>query len=201
MIARLLKDRSGGSAAEFAMVLPLLIIMLFAIIDGGRYLWTVNRIEKATQMGARFAVVTTPVASGMDSYNFVGKTWGGSTLTQGDVIPAGGFKVSCTSASCTCDSCPSGMTVAQSSTAFTAIADRMRLFYPEVADSNVLVTYTGSGLGYAGNPNGMDISPLVTVEITGMQFHPISLLRVVSWNLPNFRTTLTAEDMSGSESN
>ena len=32
--------------------------------------------------------------------------------------------------------------------------------------SNLIVEYRGSGLGYAGNPNGMDISPLVTVRLT-----------------------------------
>lgn len=204
MMRRLLFDRSGASAAEFAMVLPLLIMMLFAIIDGGRLLWTVNRAEKATQMGARFAVVTSPAASGMDSFNFVGVSWGGQTLTQGDVIPAGGFEVNCTSSACTCASCPTGMTVALETgtpSPFTRIADRMRLFYPEITDSNVRIKYSGSGLGYAGNPNGMDIAPLVTVELSGMQFQPVALLRVVSFPLPSFRTTLTAEDLSGTESN
>ena len=40
------------------MVLPLLLLFIFGIIDVGRLMWTWNRAEKATQMGARFAVVT-----------------------------------------------------------------------------------------------------------------------------------------------
>ena len=62
MIARrtgrcLVADCRGASAAEFSLVLPLLILLLFGIIDAGRLLWEVNRAEKATQMGARYAIV------------------------------------------------------------------------------------------------------------------------------------------------
>ena len=39
-------------------MLPLLILFLFGIIDAGRFLWEINRAEKATQVGARLAVVT-----------------------------------------------------------------------------------------------------------------------------------------------
>ena len=38
-IKRLLRNRSGASAAEFGLVLPLLIILLLGIIDAGRFIW------------------------------------------------------------------------------------------------------------------------------------------------------------------
>ena len=96
MIRRLRLDRTGSSAAEFALVLPLLILFLFGIIDGGRYLWETNKAEKATQVGARVAVVTNILSSGL-SQNYVGV--GG--LTQGDLIPASALgKMTCRSAGC-----------------------------------------------------------------------------------------------------
>ena len=62
-VRRLLNSEGAASAAEFALVLPLLLLLLFGIIDAGRFMWECNRAEKATQMGVRFAVVTDPVPS------------------------------------------------------------------------------------------------------------------------------------------
>ena len=59
--AALIRDERGASAAEFALVLPLLLLLLFGIIDAGRLAWEFNRAEKATQVGARVAVVTDPI--------------------------------------------------------------------------------------------------------------------------------------------
>lgn len=204
MIRKLIHDRSGASAAEFAIVLPLLLIFLLGIIDAGRWLWTFNRAEKAAQMGARFAVVGDPVTSAVDS-SYLGV----DGLTQGDAIPASEFgKITCTAtgttgaltASCTCSTapCPSGTA---SNTAFENIFDRMHLFLPEIEPSNVTIEYSSSGLGYAGNPNGADLSPLVTVSLSGLQFTPMTSFLLMSIALPTATTSLTAEDLSGSQSN
>ena len=60
-----IRCEKAASAAEFALVLPLLLILLFGTIDAGRFLWAMNRAEKATQMGARYAIVTDPVSTGL----------------------------------------------------------------------------------------------------------------------------------------
>jgi Flp pilus assembly protein TadG len=191
---RLFRDTSGAGAAEFALVLPLLLILMFLSIDGGRYLYNVNRIEKATQLGARFAVVTDPVASDLTSLNFVGDTVDGVTLTQGDRIPADALaQFSCSQTACT-----GGHTV--DGTAFNNILARMKLIVPELQASNVTVTYSGSGLGYAGDPSGMQIAPLVTVSVTGLSWQPISGFLFVNAAYPTVSATLTAEDSVGSES-
>lgn len=194
----LLRDRRASTAAEFALVLPLLIIFLFGIIDVGRLMWTWNKAEKATQMGVRFAVVTDPVPTGLTTYSFVGS--GG--LTQGDVIPATAYgTMSCTSASdtvsCSCASgtCPWGTTADSGSTSpFVRIFDRMHLFLPQVQANNIRVLYKPSGLGFAGDPNGADASPVVTVQLTGLTFTPILLqLFGGSIALPDFSSALTME--------
>ena len=195
---RLLHDMRGASAAEFALVLPLLMLLLFGMIDTGRYMWEHNQAEKATQMGARMAVVTDVVANDLAAVNYVGV--GG--LTQGDRIPASALGVlTCTSATacvCTTAPCPS---LTRNGPAFAAIVARMRLMKPDIVASNVSISYQGSGLGYAGDPNGMEIAPLVTVSLTGVQFQPLSLLMLTHTTMPDFATTLTAEDSVGSQSN
>ena len=198
MIRRLRLDRSGASAAEFTLVLPLLLLLLFGIIDAGRFLWEVNKAEKATQVGARVAVVTDVLAPGLTSAGYVGV--GG--LTQGDLIPASALGlVTCTNASCTCTTSPCPALGTMLPANFTRIYDRMRAMKRDITPATVRVTYRGSGLGYAGDPNGMDVSPLVTVQLTGVQFRPAIGLMLRSVTLPDFRTTLTAEDSVGSQSN
>ncbi|HYC95782.1 MAG TPA: TadE/TadG family type IV pilus assembly protein [Sphingomicrobium sp.] len=204
MIRRLILDRTAASAAEFAMVLPLLILFLLGILDGGRYLWEVNKAEKATQAGARVAIVTDVLDGGLSGQSYVGQTIGGVTLTQGDVIPAAALgELRCTNSGCTCvsGSCPTVAAPGDYSTRFNRVFERMKYMKPGIAPSNVRITYRGSGLGFAGDPNGMEIAPLVTVELTGLQFRPVALFNAVAVNLPAFRTTLTAEDSSGSQSN
>jgi hypothetical protein len=204
MIRRLLLNRSGAGAAEFALVLPLLILFLFGIIDGGRYLWEVNKAEKATQAGARVAIVTDVLDSGLASTTYVGQTIGGVTLTQGDVIPAAALgELQCINTGCTCLSgtCPTVVAPSDYAARFNRIVERMAYMKPGISANNVRLTYRGSGLGYAGDPNGIEIAPLVTVELTGVQFRPLVLFNTAGINLPAFRTTLTAEDSSGSQSN
>jgi hypothetical protein len=81
----------------------------------------------------------------------------------------------------------------------------MRLFLPQLTAANLTVEYSPSGLGYAGNPNGPDLSPLVTVKIgapaTPLPFTPITSFLLTTMNMPSFTTTLTAEDLSGADSN
>jgi hypothetical protein len=207
MIAqRFIRDQSGSSAVEFAIVLPLLLIFIFGIIDAGRWMGTYNEAEKATQMGARFAIVADPVTTGLNT-SYVGV----SGLTQGDVIPASAFgKVTCTgsgtgasiAAACSCATspCPGGVTTTTAQS-FKNILARMQRFLPQLAASNVTIEYSSSGLGYAGSPVLPDLSPLVTVKVTNMTFRPLTTFALVNMTMPNFTTTLTAEDLSGAVSN
>jgi hypothetical protein len=208
MIRHLFLDRTAASATEFALVLPLLLIFLFGIIDTGRWMWTYNRAEKAAQEGTRFAIVTDPLSPGIAS-SYVGV----SGLTQGDVIPGSAFgKITCVgggtvaspTASCSCAITPCPTLGTTSNAAFGNIIQRMRFFLPELQPSNVTIEYSSSGLGYAGNPNGPDLSPVVTVKIgtpTPLQFKPITALLLATMNMPSLTTSLTAEDLIGSHSN
>lgn len=202
----LLADRRGGSAAEFALVLPILILLLFGVIDAGRLGYEYNEAAKATQIGARYAVVTDTFAPGLVSANYVGldPDGGGASppLTQGDRVPASAFgAVECNSQSCTCKTSPCPALGTFNSTNFQAMTARMRAMRATIEDADVTVTYSGSGLGYAGDPNGMDIAPLVTVSLSNVEFRPLFLFNMVAFNLPDFRTTLSSEDSSGTESN
>jgi len=205
---RLLRSRSGASAAEFGLVLPLLLILLLGIIDAGRFIWEYNRGEKATQAGARVAIVTQIIPQGVADFKYVNQTVGGINYLQGDPLAASALgKITCQQTSgalgCSCDSangyCPSLGTT--NTAGFNAIVTRMQAMYPRVSAARVVVEYSGSGVGYAGDPSGMDISPLVTVKLKNVPFNPLVLFGLVNFNLPSFSTTLTAEDSASVYSN
>ena len=211
MIARrLLADRGGSGAAEFALVLPLLIAFLLGSVDLARFLWECNRAEKATQAGARYAIVTDIVPAGLATYSFTVS----DGLLQGSVVPQANFAgASCvstavtgtdaTAISCSCigGSCPWLGTA--NVAAFNRIATRMRLIYPRLTAANVEVRYEYSGLGFAGDPNGADVAPLVAVRLRNVSFQPLlfSFFRTNSISLPAFSASLTLEDGSGNVAN
>jgi len=205
ILRALWKDSNGASAAEFGLVVPLLTLLLFSVIDAGRFMWEYNRGEKATQAGARMAVVTDVIDGGLIAPTYIGNTYGGVTLSQGDRIPASALgTVSCMSTSCTCTgTCPTGVPGTRNAAGFSAIIQRMQYMMPEIQASNVTVEYRGSGLGFAGDPDATrpQISPLVTVKLTGLQFKPLAFMTFKAFNMPTFATTLSAEDLSGSNSN
>jgi hypothetical protein len=199
-IRKLLRSTGGASAAEFALVLPLLLLLLFGIIDAGRFMWEYNRAEKATQMGVRFAAATDPVlGSGFSNYSFAVN----DGIVQGSAVPAANFSsATCTEGSCTCTGGNVCDAVDYDPDAFQRITDRMAAMYPQIGVSNVSIEYKNVGLGFSGDPNGPDVAPLITVRLTDLVFHPITcLMFACSIAMPDFGASLTAEDLSGTISN
>lgn len=53
--ALMLRDRSGAAAAEMALMLPLLLVLLFTMFEGGHYLWTEHKVVTGVRDASRFA--------------------------------------------------------------------------------------------------------------------------------------------------
>lgn len=198
----LARDQRATSAAEFALVLPLFLLLLLGTIDIGRYMWNIGQAEKATQMGARFAVVTDLVPSALTDYSFALS----GTIPQGDPVPQSQFPgVVCSGtsggASCQCIQSQQGScafdATATNDEAFGRIVARMRRMYGGIGPENVQIAYTYSGLGYAGDPNGPDVAPIVSVSLHDLPFRPISLGLLRNLGLPGTSHSLTMEDGVG----
>ena len=195
-------ENKGASAAEFALVLPAFLLLFLGTIDVGRYMWNVGQLEKATMMGARYAVVTDMVPSGLADYKFA--IDGG--IPQGNPVPRTAFKgVTCSSengaVTCACiDSAVCSHAVGQDADAFNNIVDRMRLVYGGLGSNSVHVDYTWSGLGYSGDPEGSDVDPIVTVRLEDVPFRPLILGTLRNTGLPGTSHSLTQEDGKGDQS-
>jgi Flp pilus assembly protein TadG len=55
MSARFLRDEKGSPTAEFALILPALIMLMFGGFEAGNFVWTQHKLVKAVREGARFA--------------------------------------------------------------------------------------------------------------------------------------------------
>lgn len=175
----ILRQERGTTAAEFALVLPVALLLFFGIIDGGRYMWTVNRMEKAVQMGTRYAVATALVPHGLNSWDFTSSGVQCTSVdiagnpTTGPIDPGGNIcaealgTIVCTRASpsadvnCSCTpsaagsgSCPTtlGTPSATANERFSRIIARMRVVEASLRDEELRIAYSGSGIGYADDP-------------------------------------------------
>lgn len=191
MLFRLFKDPRAAVGAEFAMVVPIVILFVLGMVDVGRLMWTWNRAEKAAQMGVRYAAVTDMASAELQSYDFYSEG-----IPRGQTIPDTSFSgATCTSTGCTCTGGTICTNVAAASTGFTNTVARMRAIMPEIQPENVTIEYSYSGLGYSGDPYGPDVNPLITVTLRDMTFRPsLGYVLGLGINLPSFASTLSMED-------
>ena len=189
------RDDTAASAAEFAMIVPVFLILLLGMIDVGRYMWTINQAEKATQMGARYAVVTNPVPVLLtQDFNIEHGSTAGDPVDTGDFNTATCTSTGAGNATCTITGGLSSENAADAA-AFGKIIDWMKTFYPTVDYPNVRIIYKNVGLGFAGDPHGPDVAALTTIELHDVTFQPLILFGG-SINLPDVKAMLTLEDAS-----
>ena len=210
MTGALLRDRRGTTAIEFALISVLLLLVTFGIIDFGLAFWQWNMAEKATQVGARKAIVSDFVApclanltSGVSAtINGVACT---STVTSTPGTPcvnsSGTILNECQFATVTCTN-GSCSQFGFNQTAFNTILTEMKKVDPYVTAANLRVQYSQNGLGFVGRPNGLPVT--VTVTLTGMtfRFFVINVLAGVpsGFTMPPFTATLIGEDFDSSSS-
>lgn len=81
-----MRDEQGAAVVEFALVMPILALIVFGIIDHGRAFYTVNNIVSAVREGSRYgAIRSAPLsASGQseirDRVRNVSAPFGGDTV-------------------------------------------------------------------------------------------------------------------------
>jgi TadE-like protein len=202
MFRNLLRDERGSNTVELAFVIPSLILLTFGIVDFGRAVFDWNAVEKATQIGAREAVIRDPVAVPIKNHFACNPPSDGAVgLLCSDSVYGSECNfgtVVCTSSGCTRNGTAVSSTAVDDAT-FDAIVAEMQGALPGLEPENVTLTYRSSKLGFIGKPDGP--VPEVTAEVSGVPFDFLGLdifspVYGGTWTVPKLSTTLTAEDMS-----
>jgi len=195
-VTRFHRDESGSVLVEFALVLPLFLILLFTVIDFGQIYLRWILAEKATHLAARLAVVRPPICAGVPPIN---------DRTPGQLVDLP-FGTSCGASAGLCAD-PGTFTCTGTSTVGTAFDDIIGivggLLPAAIEPENVRLTYSFANLGFLGGP----YVPLVSVELVGdieVPFiTPLGPLLQAFYggngldepSIPSMRTTLPAEDL------
>ena len=213
MMLSIRHDHTGAVFAEFAILLPIVVFIVCGSIDFLYAFYQLNAAAKATEVGARIASVSDPVAAGLNDLPDEAVLNGEQ---PGGVLPS--FTVTCSDIKCSCAGTCTGMaynpfnakamdrivygqSAASCSKAEASYAIGMCNILASITPTNVVIVYTQTGLGYAGRPGGP--VPTITVSLRDMQFQFFFLTALlgVQIAMPPMSTTVTAQDLCSAGGN
>jgi len=197
------REESGSTMVEMTIAMPLLLTLLLGFVDFGYAFYQWNAADKAVQVGARLARISTPVASGLA----LEANTPADTTQIGNAVPANTYNYICTAnsagtVSCVCGTGATCQDLTASQAAFDFIYNGstsragMQKFLPTLLKSEVRIQYQASGLGYWTRPGGP--VPTITVSITNHPFQFFflgGLLGFTNITMPSMLSTVTGEDM------
>jgi hypothetical protein len=207
MLSAAWRDQTGAVFAEFAILLPIVVVVVCGSIDFLYAFYQLNAAAKAVEIGARIAAVSDAVADGLNGLSNEAVLKGAE---PGAPFPS--FTVTCIEGACSCAGTCGAMTQnpfdqaamnrivygrgrAACGVAASYYAIGMCDVLASIRPANVVVVYSQTGLGYAGRPGGP--VPTITVSLRGMQFEFFFLTTLLRIHIaiPAMTTTITGEDL------
>lgn len=86
---RRVASKRGQALVEFAMVMPVFVLLLFALLDFGRVVYAMNTVNQASREAARFAAIEHSTAKYGEIRALAIRMAPGIGLNNGDVTGAG----------------------------------------------------------------------------------------------------------------
>ena len=197
----LARDEGGAALVEAALVLPLLLLIVFGLMEVSFYGWNLSLAAKAVQLGARRAIVSDAVAAGPGLTRAESAAYWEGLPPGLRCLPAGRepgpcptFAVTCDlAAGCTCRGGACGFILARDR--FAPILAAMRAVLPGIRPENVQVTYATNDLGYVGRPPPVPVD--VTIRLVGLDYETLFLGDLFGRRLPvRASATLPGEDLT-----
>ena len=199
---KLWRDLAGSVLVEYSVVFPTFILVTLGTVDLAYMLVDLAAANKATHLGARYAIVSNPVAKEITSPRYtvsqqqqIGQTCfdSASGVANGNCPPAGSLSADCSWAA-NGGRCTNGYTfddTAADSYPFTSILTRMQAIYCAhlkppythcpLQRENLTVSYAATGAGYVLRPGGLPLTVTVSLNCMTHQFYFIGAL--MRWSL------------------
>lgn len=191
-LARFIRETRAAALVEFSFIAPLLFLITFGVVELGFFYFQYQALDAATRMGARIAATRGPAITGMPDCGVAVSTSPGNYCSATGVGTQ--WSATCTGTSLT----TTGGAVAAGCDAaiLGRILQEMLLVYPSLQQSNIVVTFSGSNLGFVGKGRPV---PLVTVQVTRVtaSMPVLSAFGIGTIPMPSFSTSLPAEDLAG----
>lgn len=178
----------GAALVEAALVMPILLLIMFGLMELGLYFWNASLAGKAVQLGVRRAIVSDAVAvgPGLDPAESEGY-WDG--LPPGlrcfpaprETGPCPSFSVECDTVR-RCDCTGGGCRFTFAAERLSPILQAMQAVMPSLRAENLRIGYATNGLGYVGRPVPVPVD--VTVSLIGVTYRPILLGDLMGSVLP-----------------
>lgn len=188
--SRLLRDNEGAGTIETTLAIPIVLLLTLGTVDAGLLLWEMTQAGKATDVGARTAAVSDPVALGINQpvYDplllgdscFDSGTGAARLKSDGTAVCPSVATVCTATAGGTSGSCTGGRVF--DNTAFVAILAQMQRAFPRLQRQHVQIRYATTGLGFVGRPGGLPMN--VSVSIRCMTHAMAFLGRFRRWTTP-----------------
>jgi TadE-like protein len=201
-VSRLFRDLRGSSLVEFTLIFPMLLLVALGTVDICFMFYDWTLANSAAYRGARAAIVSAPVASGITDPTYDGLLLGQPCFDSG----TGSSNGNCPSMSstCTAGSCTGGF--AWNESAFSAIFSKMQAAFPRLTRANVEIEYQTIPLGFVGRPDGLPLNITIRIKCATHQLYFLPAL--ANWvfspapgcaegGMPilQFPTSMTSEDM------
>ena len=205
LFRRFVEGQAGVTMVEALLTIPLVMLIIAGMIEGGVMMYQFSQTAKAMQIGARIAIVSDPAVADM----FDQITADYPTDSDGDPVPTDAREVSCGYDTTPCDGAALARIYDGGDGACGASGNPGDLVgvcdvAPFISPENLRISYIRSGLGYVGRPRG----PVVTVrvEVRNLRFDTFILDDLISYFLPSSTfgsflipaqpVALTSEDLS-----
>lgn len=191
---------AGAALLEAALLLPVLLLLVFGLMEVSFYFWTSSLAVKAVQLGARRAAVSDSVAVGPGLDLAESSTYWEGLPPGTPCFPDPGARSICPQIDVRCD-LAGGCRCKAGSCNFRFVAARMKpilaamqAVMPELRSDNVEISYATNGLGYIARPLPVPVD--VRVSLVGVRYTPLFFSDLLGAALPlNASALLPSEDL------